>query len=79
MSRKCQVSGKKRLIGYQVSHAHNKTKKTQQPNLQWKRIYLPEEDRYVRLRVSTRALRTITRKGLQAFLSDNGMSMADVT
>jgi large subunit ribosomal protein L28 len=79
MSRTCQVSGKRRLVGFQVSHAHNKSKKIQQPNLQWKRIFVPEEDRFVRVRVSTSALRTITRKGLVAYLADNNLKIADVT
>lgn len=79
MSRKCQLTGKGPLTGFQISHAHNKTKKTQRPNLQWKRIYIPEQDRFVRVRISTRALRTITRKGLLAYLRDNGMSLSDIT
>ncbi len=79
MSRKCSISGKKRLVGYQISHAHNKSKKVQQPNLQWKRLYVPEQDRFVRVRVSTRALRTITRKGLSAFLADNNMTLSDIS
>ena len=79
MSRRCSISGKKRLVGFQISHAHNKTKKVQQPNLQWKRIYVPEQDRFVRVRVSTRALRTITRKGLTAFLADNNMTLSDIS
>lgn len=79
MSRKCKLSGKGPLVGYQISHAHNKTKKVQQPNLQWKRIYVPEEDRFVRVRVSARALRTITKKGLLGYLKDAGLSLSDIT
>lgn len=79
MSRKCKISGKRRLVGFQISHAHNKTKKVQQPNLQWKRIYVPEEERFVRVKVSTRALRTISRKGLINYLRDNGMTLADLS
>jgi large subunit ribosomal protein L28 len=79
MSRRCQLTGTGRLIGFQVSHAHNKTKKAQQPNLQWKRIFVPEEDRFVRVRVTTRTLRSISRKGLLSYLRDEGLSLADVT
>ena len=63
MSRRCQLTGKKPLTGYSVSHAHNKTKRRQLPNLVWKRIYVPELNRWVRLRLSTRALRTLAKKG----------------
>jgi len=79
MSRKCKLSGKGPLVGYQISHAHNKTKKVQQPNLQWKRIYVAEEDRFVRVRVSARALRTITKKGLLTYLKDEGLKLSDIT
>lgn len=79
MSRRCQLTGTGRLIGFQVSHAHNKTKKAQQPNLQWKRIFVPEENRFVRVRVTTRTLRSISRKGLLSYLRDEGLSLADVT
>ena len=79
MSRKCKLTGKGPKVGYQISHAHNKTKKTQLPNLQWKRIYIPEEDRTVRIRVSTRALRTITKKGLLPYLRQSGLTLADLT
>ncbi len=79
MAKKCKITGKGPLTGYSVSHAHNKTKKTQLPNLQWKRIYVPEEDRWVRVRLSTRGLRAVTKVGLLAYLRKNGMSIADVT
>ena len=79
MSRKCKLSGKKRLVGYQISHAHNKTKKAQQPNLQWKRVFIPEQNRHVRVRVSTRALRTITKKGLMNYLRDQGLRLKDIS
>jgi large subunit ribosomal protein L28 len=62
-----------------VSHANNTTKRRQRPNLQWKRIYVPELDRVVRIRLSTRALRTIDKKGLMRFLRDHGMTLKDIT
>ncbi len=79
MSRKCDITGKRPLTGYNVSHAHNKTKKRQLPNLQKKRIYVPELGRSIRIRVSTSALRSIDKIGLRAFLRKNGLSLSDVT
>ena len=65
---KCKVTGKKPLVGYKVSHAHNKTKKRQQPNVQTKRFWDEEQGRWVKMRVSTRGIRTIQKKGLAAAL-----------
>lgn len=79
MARKCTLSGKKPLVGNRVSHANNHTKMRQLPNLQNKRIYIPEEDRWVRVRLSTRALRTVTKKGLLQYLKDEGLNLKDVT
>ena len=79
MSKKCELTNKGPLTGYNVSHAHNKTKKRQLPNLQWKRIYLPDEDRFVRIRVSTRALRSITKHGLQVYLDKKGLRLKDIS
>ncbi|REJ85380.1 MAG: 50S ribosomal protein L28 [Acidobacteria bacterium] len=79
MSRKCQISGKRPMSAHNVSHAHNVTKRWQLPNVHSKRIFVPELGRQVRLKVSTRALRTIDKKGLVAYLKDNGLTLADVT
>ena len=78
MSRICRITGKGPLSGNNVSHAHNKTRRRQLPNLQWKRIYVPELDRSIRIRLSTRALRTIDKKGLMAFLRDEGLKLKDI-
>lgn len=78
MSRRCQLTGKKPLVGNHVSHANNKTKRRQLPNLQWKRIYVPELNRWVRLRLSARALRTLSKKGLTRFLKDEGLTLKQV-
>ena len=78
MSRKCKLTGKGPMSGNNISHAHNKTRRRQLPNLQWKRIYIPELDRTVRVRLSTRALRTIDKKGLLAFLRDEGLKLKDI-
>ena len=78
MSRKCDITGKRPLAGNKVSHAHNKTRKRQLPNLQSKRIFVPELGRSVRLKVSTSALRSIDKMGLASFLRKNGLSLSDV-
>lgn len=79
MSQKCMITGKQPLVGNHVSHANNKVKRRQNPNLQWKKIYIPEMDRHVRVRLSTRALRTINKKGFLSFLKDNGLTLKDLT
>lgn len=78
MARKCQLTGKGPLTGNRVSHSNKKTKRRQLPNLQTKRIYVPEMDRWVRVKLSTRALRTVTRQGLMSFLRKNGLTLKDV-
>jgi len=78
MSRRCDITGKQPLAGNRVSHSHRKTNMWQSPNVHDKRIYVPELDRWVKLRLSTRAMRTITKKGLMAFLRDEGLKLKDV-
>ncbi len=78
MARKCQLTGKGPLSGNNVSHSNRRTKRRQLPNLQTKRIYVAEEDRWVRIRLSTRALRTVTKKGLLGFLRDEGLTLEQV-
>ena len=68
MARVCQLTGKKAVTGNRVSHSNAKTKRKFYVNLQKKRFYIPEEDRYVTLMVSTSAIRTITKVGLSAYL-----------
>ena len=70
MARVCQVSGKRPRVGNNVSKANNKTKRKFYPNLQRKRFYLPDEDRWVTLRVATSTLRTINKKGITAVLKE---------
>ncbi len=78
MARRCSLTGKKPLVGNRVSHSNRKTKRRQLPNVQDKRIFVPELDRWVRVRLSTRALRTVRRKGLMSFLREQGLSLRDV-
>ncbi len=75
MSRICQLTGKKANNAFAVSHSHRRTKKLQQPNLQWKRIWWPQENRWVRLRLSTKAIKTLEHKGLQAFAKEAGLDL----
>ena len=70
MARKDQLTGKGPVSGNNVSHAHNKTKRRFQVNLQKKRFYIPEEDRWVTLRVSATTLKTINKNGISAVLRD---------
>ncbi|MFT7590561.1 MAG: large subunit ribosomal protein L28 [bacterium] len=70
MSRICDLTGKKALKGHHVSHSNIKTKRRFYPNLHTKRFYIPEEDRWVTLKVSTSALRTINKKGITACLKE---------
>ncbi|BBP02126.1 50S ribosomal protein L28 [Sulfuriferula nivalis] len=68
MARVCQVTGKSPMSGNNVSHANNKTKRRFLPNLQSRRFWLENENRFIRLRVSTAALRTIDKNGIEAVL-----------
>jgi large subunit ribosomal protein L28 len=70
MSRVCQVTGKKALSGNNVSHANNKTKRRWLPNLHERRFWVPSENRWISLRVSSHGLRTIDKKGIEVVLAD---------
>ena len=70
MAKKCQVTGKKPLTGNNVSHANNKTKSRFEPNLQWHRFFVPSENRWVRLRVTARGIKTIDKLGIEKVLAD---------
>lgn len=78
MSRVCKLTGKGPLSGNRVSHANNKTRHMQRPNIQKKRIFVPELGRSVTVRLSTRALRTVTKNGLVQYLKKAGLSLRDV-
>lgn len=75
MSRKCQLTGKKANNAFAVSHSHRRTKKVQEANLQWKRVWWPEGNRWVRLRLSTKAIKTLTTKGLNAMAKEAGINL----
>ncbi|MCX7544300.1 50S ribosomal protein L28 [Marinicella gelatinilytica] len=70
MSRVCQVTGKKTVMGNNVSHAMNKTRRRFLPNIQTHRFWVDSEDRWVRLRVSAKGMRVIDKKGIDAVLAE---------
>ena len=70
MSKLCPVTGKRPRSGNNVSHANNKTKRRFLPNIQSKRFWVPSENRWIRLRVSTRGIRTIDKLGIERVLAD---------
>ena len=70
MSKVCQITGKKVMVGNNVSHSNKKTKRKFNPNLQTKKFFIPEENKWITLKVSTSALRTINKKGILAVLKD---------
>ena len=70
MSRVCELTGKKAMVGNNVSHSNRKTKRKFYPNLISKKFYLPEEDVFITLKISTSALRTINKKGISACVKE---------
>ena len=70
MARVCQVTGKKPMVGNNVSHANNRTKRRFLPNLQYRRFWLEGEKRWVSLHVSNAGLRTIDKKGIEVVLAE---------
>ena len=66
MARVCQVTGKKPIVGNKVSHSNIKTKRRFLPNLQKKKFYLAEEDKWITLKLTTDAMRTINKNGLMS-------------
>lgn len=75
MARKCQLTGKQANNAYAVSHSHRRTKKLQEANLQWKRIWWSEGNRWVRLRLSTKAIKTLERRGLESMAKEAGLDL----
>jgi large subunit ribosomal protein L28 len=68
MSRVCEITGKAVIVGNKVSHSNIKTKRRFYPNLQTKKFFIPEENRYITLRVSAQGIRTINKNGISACL-----------
>jgi len=70
MSKVCQITGRRPIVGNNVSHSHKKTKRKFYPNLFDKRFYLQEEDRWIKLRISAAGIRIISKKGLKIALEE---------
>ena len=70
MSLVCQVTGKRPVAGNRISHAHNKTKRVFKPNIQVKRFWLPSEKRFIKLKVSAKGIKIITKRGVDAVVHD---------
>ncbi len=70
MARVCIVTGKKPMVGNNVSHANNRTKRRFLPNLQYRRFWVESENRWVRMRLSNAALRTIDKNGIDVVLAE---------
>ncbi|MBN8703859.1 MAG: 50S ribosomal protein L28 [Bacteroidetes bacterium] len=70
MARICQLTGKKAIVGHKVSHSNVKTKRRFNPNLQTKRFFIPEENKWITLRVSAAAIRNISKKGISACIKE---------
>jgi large subunit ribosomal protein L28 len=70
MSRVCQVTGKRPIAGYKVSHSKRHTKRRFLPNLHWHRFWVPGEKRFVKLLVSSKGLRIIDKLGIEAVVAD---------
>ncbi len=70
MSKICQVTGKKAMVGNNVSHSKRRTKRRFYPNLFEKKYYLPEEERWISLKISAAGIRLITKKGLTTVLRE---------
>ena len=70
MGKYCQVTGKKTQSANNVSHANNRTKRKQKPNLHKKRFYLPSEERWIKLTVSKKGLKTIDKKGIESVVKE---------
>jgi large subunit ribosomal protein L28 len=74
-SRVCDLTGTRANNGYVVTFSHKRNKKLQHANLQYKKIYWPEGQRWVKLRVCTRAIKTVEKKGLQAMANEAGIDL----
>jgi large subunit ribosomal protein L28 len=70
MSKKCQVLGKKPSFGKSVSHSHRRTNRRWDPNIQTKRFWLPSERRFVKLTISTKGIKTVDKRGIEAVVAE---------
>lgn len=75
---KCKLTGKKPMSGNNVAFSQKKTKRVFNPNVQSKKVYVPELGRSVRIKMSTRAMRTVDKIGLMPYLKKQGLRLKDV-
>jgi large subunit ribosomal protein L28 len=75
MARQCELTGKKANNAFAISHSHRRTKRLQHANLQPKRVWWPEGKRWVKLLLSTKAIKTLEKKGLQAMAKEAGINL----
>ena len=75
MSRKCDLTGKKANNAFSVSHSHRRNKRLQHANLQNKRVWWSEGNRWVKLRLSTKAIKTLEKKGINAMAKEAGINL----
>jgi large subunit ribosomal protein L28 len=75
MPRTCVLTGKTANNAYAISHSHRRTKKIQEANLQEKRVWWPQGKRWVKLRLSTKAIKTLEKKGLAAMAKEAGIDL----
>ena len=78
MSRICKITGKKPLVGNNVSKSKRRTKRRQLPNLQTKKVFVPELGRFIQLKLSITALKTIDKLGLIPYLKKQGLRLSDI-
>ena len=78
MSKLCKITGKKPLVGNNVSKALNRTKRRQFPNLQTKRVFVPELGKNIKLKLSAKAIKTIDKYGLIPYLKKQGRTLSDI-
>ncbi len=76
MARHCELTGKKANNAFSISHSHRRTKRLQQVNLQEKRVWWPQGKRFVKLRLSTKAIKTLEKKGIDAMAREAGINLA---
>ncbi|KST64313.1 50S ribosomal protein L28 [Mastigocoleus testarum] len=75
MSRRCQLTGKKANNAFAISHSHRRTKRLQQVNLQNKRVWWAKGNRWVKLKLSTKAIKTLEKKGIDAMAKEAGINL----
>lgn len=75
MARRCEITGKRANNAFAVSHSHRRTKRLQEANLQDKRVWWAEGNRWVKLRLSTKAIKTLEKKGIQAMAKEAGINL----